>query len=517
MSASLSSTPSGFLGSLLAALQGAAVVGYAVCQAALVMYASHRWGLLWMRRPLRPETPPAPEAWPRVTVQLPLYNERLVVERAIDAAAALDYPRERLQIQVLDDSTDDTSSHAAAAVRRHRARGLDIVHLRRERREGYKAGALAAGLARASGSLVAVFDADFVPPPEFLRRLVPHFADAGVGMVQARWTHLNRDRSALTSAEAVLLDAHFLLEHTARMRRGLFLNFNGTAGIWRRDCIEDAGGWSSDTLTEDLDLSYRAQLAGWRFVFDDRVAVPAELPGEMEAFKSQQRRWTKGSIQTARKLLPEVWRRPLPAGVKREAFFHLTSNVAYPLLLVLSLLLLPVMLARSLVPAWAVWTLHAGVLLFGIVPVALFLAAGQRAAGASWRALPRHVAGALVLGVGLSVNNARAVLEGLGSGLGDWERTPKTGDGVRERPLRAYPAAHRAAGRGELVLALYFASLLAWAAAAGQWRAVPFLLLLVSGFTWVGAASRQDSRRSPGTPLSPLHRPGAGTFAPPRG
>ena len=341
------------LAASLATLVSLATFAYVACQGALLVYASHRWTMVLGPRRWPPVAPAAdaPEvALPHVTVQLPVYNERRVVERLIDAAAALDWPRERLEVQVLDDSSDETSALAAAAVARACAAGVDAVHLRRGSREGYKAGALAAGLAVARGEFIAIFDADFVPPPCTLRRLMPRFADAGVGMVQARWGHLNRGRSLLTAAQATLLDAHFLLEHAVRAGRGLFFNFNGTAGIWRRTCIEDAGGWSHATLTEDLDLSYRAQLAGWRFAYAPDVVVPAELPSDMAAFKSQQRRWARGSIQTARRVLPGLWRRDLPLAVKLEAFFHLTANAAYPLLLALGLLLLPVLLARPLLP-----------------------------------------------------------------------------------------------------------------------------------------------------------------------
>jgi hypothetical protein len=254
--------------------------------------------------------------------------------------------------------------------------------------------------------------------------------------------------------------------------------------------VEAAGGWSHDTLTEDLDLSYRAQLSGWRFVFDPGVVVPAELPARMEAFKSQQRRWAKGAIQTARKLLPAVWRAPLPFAVKAEAFFHLTSNVAYPLLLVLGLLLLPVMLGRSALDPALVWALHVIVLLFGLVPVSLFLASGLRAAGRSWWRIPGDVVVALVLGIGLSVNNTRAVLQALGEDVGEWERTPKAGAG---RPARGYAAARGGSGATELVVAAYFAALSAWSASAGQLRALPFLVLLVAGFAWVGRASLAET------------------------
>jgi cellulose synthase/poly-beta-1,6-N-acetylglucosamine synthase-like glycosyltransferase len=477
-----------------------AVAGYALAQLLIVVYASHRYLLLWRWwHPSAPRHPaPAPTApLPCVTVQLPVFNESRVVVRLIDAAAALEYPVGRLEIQVLDDSTDETRERAAATVARHRSRGVDIHHLHRPRRAGYKAGALAAGLARARGDLVTVFDADFVPPVDFLLRLVPCFADPAVGMVQARWGHLNRARSSLTAAQAALLDAHFLIEHRARMHAGLFFNFNGTAGIWRRACIEDSGGWSHDTLTEDLDLSYRAQLRGWRFMFDDRVVAPAELPGDMEALKSQQRRWTKGSIQTARKLLPEVWGAPLPARVKVEAFLHLTSNVAYPLLLALGLLLLPVLLAPSALPAVAVWAIQGGVVALGVLPVCAFLAVGRRAAGGSLAQVLRDVPSALILGVGLSLNNALAVLEGLGPRVGEWDRTPKTGDtALRPARDRRYPSARGVAGRSELALACWFVGVSAYAWHAGQVGALPFTVLLVVGFGAVGLASLRASLAS---------------------
>ena len=469
------------------------MVVYALAQCLILVYSSHRYVTLWRwwrRRRARANASPPPllGEWPSVTVQLPLYNERLVVDRLIDAVAALDYSAGRLDIQVLDDSTDETFERAAAAVARHRALGVDIQLLHRDRRDGFKAGALTAGLSRARGELIVVFDADFVPPPDFLRRIAPYFSDPQVGMVQTRWGHLNRDRSLLTTAQAVMLDSHFLLEQEVRMNTGLFLNFNGTAGAWRRSCIESAGGWMQDTLTEDLDLSYRAQLLGWRFVFDASVESPAELPGDMEALKSQQRRWAKGSIQTARKLLPRVFASSLPARVKLEAFFHLTSNFAYPLLLVLGLMLLPVMVGDA-APPLLVAALETGVILLGIVPVALFLGAGQVAMGVGgWRML-WGVCAALFLGAGLSVNNARAVLEGLGARLGEWERTPKTGEGLRGPDRRPYATSRSGAGRVELALALYFVALAPFAWSGGHPRALPFILLLLFGLGYVGLGS----------------------------
>jgi cellulose synthase/poly-beta-1,6-N-acetylglucosamine synthase-like glycosyltransferase len=495
--------PAGLLAALAVWTQAAAVIGYALAQILIVLYASHRYLLLWRwwRSRRGPAARPGPAAGagggvlPVVTVQLPVFNEARVVRRLIDAAAALDYPRDRLEIQVLDDSTDETRERAARAVAHHRARGIDIHHLIRPARTGYKAGALAAGFARARGELLAVFDADFVPPRDFVRRLVPHFADPGVGMVQARWTHLNRERSALTLAQATLLDAHFLVEHPARMHAGLFFNFNGTAGIWRRQAIAEAGGWSDDTVTEDLDLSYRAQLKGWRFVFDPTVVAPGELQADVAALRSQQRRWARGAIQTARKLLPELIRAPLSNRVKAEAFLHLTGNLAYPLLLTLGLLLLPVLLGPASLPPAAVWAIQAGVLALGVAPVCLFMAAGRRASGAGALAAARDVPGALLLGIGLSLNNARAACQGWRRSPHEWERTPKTGDRAgHPAPVPRYRSASRLAGRAEVLLAAWFAAVGAVAWKVGHPGAIPFTVLLALGLGGFGIETLQATR-----------------------
>ena len=479
----------------------ACVALYVAAQALLVLYSLHRCLLLRRRRRgpagARP-APPPPREWPPVTVQLPVYNERRVIDRLIDAVAALDYPAGRLEIQVLDDSTDETSAWAESAAARHVARGVDIRVIRRTHRAGFKAGALAAGLRAARGAFLAVFDSDFVPEPDFLRRAMPHFADPGVGMVQARWGHLNRDGSLLTAAQAVMLDSHFGIEHEARMRRGLFFSFNGTAGVWRRSCIESSGGWSHDTLTEDLDLSYRAQLAGWRFVYDDTIEAPAELPGDMEALKSQQRRWVKGSIQTARKLLPRLLAGGLPAAVKLEALVHLTNNLAYPLLLLLGLLLLPALATAGRTPPALAWVMQAGLIGLGLVPVIAFLAAGQRARGRT-RGLARDVTASLLLGIGLALNNARAALAGLAGPAGEWERTPKSGGGAGAPRGRPYASARRLAGRAELALAIWFAGVGAFAVHGRHWSALPILALLVVAFGAVGMGSLRASQRAPRT------------------
>ncbi|HSK80929.1 MAG TPA: glycosyltransferase, partial [Thermoanaerobaculia bacterium] len=341
----------------------------------LAFYGIHRFllAMLYLKtRRLGPERPPDPEKWPVVTVQLPLYNEMYVAERLIDAVCRLDYPQERLEIQVLDDSTDETAEIVAAAVARHLKRGVDIHHLHRADRAGFKAGALAAGLARARGGLVAIFDADFVPRPDFLKQAVPYFADPSLGLVQGCWDHLNRGYSLLTRIEAILLDGHFVIEHTARNRSGCFFNFNGTAGVWRREAIVTAGGWEHDTLTEDLDLSYRAQLSGWRFLYLPELAVPSELPVDINGFKSQQHRWAKGAAQTGRKLLGKVLRAPLPFRVKLEAFVHLTNNASYPLMVLLALLVFPAMVLRRGTPIVSILLIDVPLFLAATASVLLF-------------------------------------------------------------------------------------------------------------------------------------------------
>jgi cellulose synthase/poly-beta-1,6-N-acetylglucosamine synthase-like glycosyltransferase len=459
---------------------------YYLVLGALAFYGLHRFVLVWTfwrsarRRALEP---PAVGEWPPVTVQLPIYNERHVATRLLDAVCALDYPREKLEIQVLDDSTDETRGLVARRVALWRARGLDVHHLHRAERRGFKAGALAAGHGRARGELIAVFDADFVPPSDFLRRAVPWLGDPAVGMVQARWTHLNREYSGLTRAQAVLLDGHFVVEHAARHASGCFFNFNGTAGVWRRRAIDEAGGWRQETLTEDLDLSYRAQLAGWRFVFLPDLVVPAELPTDSQAFKRQQFRWAKGSMQTARKLLPTLLAAPLPRAVRCEAFVHLTSNVSYLLMVALSLLLFPAMLLRRDADPRTLLLLDAPLFFGATIAVSLFYASSQLALTGDWRSALRSLPGALGLGIGLSVNNARAVVEGLRRDGGVFERTPKyriEGRGGT-RSVDNYRLRADSTVLIDGLLALYQAACVCLAGLLQMWWALPFLLLFLHG------------------------------------
>ena len=470
----------------------------------LAAYGLHRLHLilLYRRNPGPPPLPPDPETWPVVTVQLPVYNERYVVARLLEAAAALDYPRDRLEIQLLDDSTDETASIAARAIDDLRARGIDAVHLRRTAREGYKAGALQHGLERARGSLFAVFDADFVPSPGFLRGTVPYFADPTVGVVQARWCHLNPDHSVLSRVQAISLDGHFLIEHAARRNGGRYFNFNGTAGVLRRSCVEDAGGWQSDTLTEDLDLSYRAQLRGWRFVFASQIGCLAELPVEMNAFKAQQHRWVRGSIQVARKLLPRVWRSDAPLAVKLEATFHLTSNVPYVLLLLLSLLVYPVVLARYESKSLPFLIADTALLLAATGPVLVYFVVAQRKSRADWRDQLRYVPLVFMLGIGLAVSNTRAVIEGAVCRAGTFHRTPKLRieRGAR-KPRREKRSGYRAPVSATVLVEMALAGYFVWAmlsiAGAGLYAPLPFFALYLAGFLYVGTLSlAQAVRRS---------------------
>jgi len=462
------------------------------------VYGVHRIHLIRLfRRSARDVPPPAePATWPAVTVQLPIYNERYVVTRLIEAAAAIDYPRDRLEVQVLDDSTDETRELAARAAAQLRALGTDVVHLTRETREGFKAGALQHGLSRAKGELLAIFDADFVPPPSILRALVPYFGDPSVGVVQSRWQHMNQDYSLLAQAQAISLDSHFVIEHAARMNARCFLNFNGTAGILRKACVEDAGGWQSDTLTEDLDLSYRAQLRGWRFVFAPHVRCPSELPVEMNAFKAQQHRWVKGSIQVARKLLPAIWRSPVSLAVKVEASFHLTYNLAYVFLLLLSMIVYPVVLARN-GSAGATYAIADTVLfLVATGSVVFYFAYAQRETRRDWKAQLRYLPFVMSLGMGLSVTNTRAVIEALVGHRSAFHRTPKfrierRGDSWRGK---RYRAPLRGWALLEIGLGLYFAWTMFTLAHARMYAPLPFFVLYLFGFLYVGVLSLAHAR-----------------------
>ncbi|MCC6407171.1 MAG: glycosyltransferase [Planctomycetes bacterium] len=423
------------------------------------------------------------DARPFVTVQLPVYNERTVVARLIRSIGALDYPRERLEVQVLDDSTDETREIVDREVAELVARGIDAHVVRRADRRGFKAGALDHGLARAKGELVCIFDADFTPASDFLLALVGHFGDPKVGMVQARWGHENRESSTLTRAQSTLLDGHFVIEHKVRHDSGLFFNFNGTAGVWRKRAIVDAGGWQHDTLTEDLDLSYRAQLAGWRFVYAPHVVAPAEVPPDIAAFKSQQRRWAKGSVQVAKKLVGSILTSKQPLRVKLEALAHLTGNTGYPLVVLLALLL-PAMVGMQLgLPE----PVHVALFATSTLSVFLFYETGQRALGRGAAKRAFDVVAAVALGIGMSLSQTRAVLSGLFGGTGEFVRTPKVGDA--RGALRAYRSVRAGIPGLELLFAAWFVFGIVRACEHERWLALPFFTLFFAGFAWVGVLS----------------------------
>ena len=458
---------------------------------ALCLYGLHR---LWLIRCLyqskgsETSTPApfaAPEELPSVTVQLPLYNERFVAERLLNAAASLDWPAERLEIQVLDDSDDDTCRLVDARVAWWQQQGIAINVVRRSNRDGYKAGALANGLATARGEFVAVFDADFIPPADFLHATMPWFRDQGVGMVQTRWSFCNADHSWFTGIQSLLLGPHFSIEHRVRYQQGLFFNFNGTAGVWRRGAIESAGGWQSDTVTEDLDLSYRAQLAGWRFVYRDECQVPSELPVTMAALRSQQQRWAKGSVQTARKILPRLLKARLPLAVKIEAVAHLMANMYWLLGMIVMLTLYPAV-------TWRV-----GIGLHQVLRIDLPLFLATSGAIMSYFLLYSIRSGSTKLGhlcllpaltIGLAPSISLSVLKGLFRAGGEFERTPKFGVRGREQvPGLAFLYHQKNLPyifmNGLLFLYCLLPVVFAWR--RETWFAVPLFLLFPFGFALV--------------------------------
>jgi cellulose synthase/poly-beta-1,6-N-acetylglucosamine synthase-like glycosyltransferase len=461
----------------------------------LAIYGWHRYYLVYLYMKHKGNAPkplPEPATLPVVTVQLPIFNEMYVADRLIGAVCEMDYPKELLEIQVLDDSTDETAEIAELAVRRHAARGFNIQYMHRVDRSGFKAGALEAGLQKATGEFIAIFDADFVPPKRFLKQTLPYFeSDPNIGMVQARWGHINADYSLLTKIQSILLDAHFVLEHGGRNRAGCFFNFNGTAGVWRRAAIGSAGGWQHDTLTEDLDLSYRAQLKGWRFVFLPDVVSPAEVPVEMNSFKSQQHRWAKGSIQTCLKLMPRILGSQQPFGVKAEAFFHLSANFNYLLMSVLSVLMFPAMLVRYNM-GWTE-TLLIDVPLFFAATFSIgnFYVVSQRELYADWRQRLKYLPFLMSIGIGLCVNNSRAVIEAIFGKHSEFARTPKYGIEQKsdEWVGKRYHQTVGVQPMIELALGLYFTWTVFYALTNQIYPTLPFLMLFQIGFLYTGLLS----------------------------
>ncbi len=468
--------------------------GYVTALFGLSAFGLHRYFVIWLyyrHKHLRPAPPAEFPELPPVTVQVPVFNEMYVVERLIDAVAALEYPADRLQIQILDDSTDETTAIAARRVAHWQARGVRIEHVTRPNRDGFKAGALANGLRTATGEFLALFDADFVPPPDVLGKTIHYFTDPGVGMIQTRWGHLNREYSLLTRVQSLFLDGHLLIEQTARNRSGRFFNFNGTAGIWRRRCIEESGGWHHDTLTEDLDLSYRAQLRGWRFVFLPDFVTPAELPVEMNAFKNQQHRWAKGSIQTCLKLLPAVWRGNLPLPVKIEATFHLTSNFTYLLLFAMCILVNPYFTPDPLGRWLSVLLVDLPIFSMASISVVVFYTCVLRELRPRWWRELWAVPMLIALGIGMSLNNGRAVLEAIFKHDTEFTRTPKYGILSRSQSWtgKRYFALKSLVPFLELALAVYYGYYLFFAITHERWTTLPILVLFFVGFAWVAFMS----------------------------
>ncbi len=470
--------------------------------ALLSIYGFYRFRLVYLflrHRHIKPQPAGHYEdgELPSITVQLPIFNEMYVVERLLRTISLLDYPRDRLEVQVLDDSTDETQEIARREVERLAAGGLDIKYIHRQDRRGFKAGALENGLRNAGGELVAVFDADFIPRPDCLRRMVDYFTDPRVGMTQMRWSYINADYNALTRVQQIMLDGHFIVEQTARSRAGGFFNFNGTAGMWRRATIEWSGGWQHDTLAEDTDLSYRAQLLGWRFVYLLDEDVPSELPVDINSFKVQQRRWAKGVLQAGLKLIPRIFRNDdLTPTKKIELFFRFTNNANAPLVIILSLLHLPVLIVRYNQGWFHLLLLDAPVLLFATASVVTFYVVTIRhlypKAGTQMRYLPLVMA----MGLGMAINNARAAIEALLGIKSSFTRTPKfriesRGDDWRRK---RYGFRTDLAPLLELSLAVYFIGVIYYALTTEIYGTIPFLLLFFAGYGYTGLLSIGQGR-----------------------
>jgi cellulose synthase/poly-beta-1,6-N-acetylglucosamine synthase-like glycosyltransferase len=463
----------------------------------LCVYGLHRYLMVYLYYRHRKKAAKVEKTFaelPRVTVQLPLYNELYVTERLIDSACSMDYPREKLQIQVLDDSTDESADVARRKSEEWRAKGVDIEYLHRTDRTGYKAGALDHGLRTATGDFVAVFDADFVPNADFLQKTVHHFTDERVGCVQARWGHLNKEYSILTRLQSIFLDGHFIMEHAARHRSGRFFNFSGTAGMWRKAAISDAGGWQHDTLTEDLDLSFRAQLKGWRFVFEQGVVTPAELPVDMNGFKSQQHRWVKGSMQTSKKLLADVIKAPIPLHVKTEGVVHLVGNTAYVLTLFLALMAFPVSYYRPKLEMQTSVILDLVVFASATFSVCVFYLTSQREIYGLKGVLRTilYTPMLLSMGIGMCISNAKAVIEGLTTRGGEFVRTPKYA--IHENKDTMVGKKYKVSLKKflpflELLLGLGFGWVIYYSARNGMYGAIPFQALFFVGFTYVAFLS----------------------------
>ncbi|HHL71496.1 MAG TPA: glycosyltransferase [Bacteroidetes bacterium] len=476
---------------------------YFISLCILFVYGFHGYIMVHLYRKNAHKTPPdktlQDSEAPMVTIQLPVYNEFYVLDRLVRAACSVDYPREKLHIQILDDSTDETVERSRFLVEKYSAEGFDIQLLHRSDRTGYKAGALRDALPQAKGEFIAIFDADFIPPRDFLRKTLPHFSSPDVGVVQTRWGHLNHDFSLLTRAQAIALDGHFVVEQAARNRSDLFINFNGTAGVWRKQCILDAGNWSDDTLTEDLDLSYRAQMRGWRFVYLQDVVCMAELPGKMTALKSQQFRWTKGAIETARKILPKLWQSDLPLRVKLQGTIHLTNNMVFPFILLVALLNLPTMLLKNSDSPYSLFFAVCSFFVLAFFGSFLLYLHGQKEVYPDWKSRIAYFPVFLGGSMGLSLNNSWAILQGALKIKSPFQRTPKFNIEGKNGSWngKKYQGKETALVVLELLMTVYTTSALGLAVYYQEWAALPFMSLFAFGFAFIACTSCQQAGWTP--------------------
>ena len=474
------------------------LIVYIVSLSILMLFGSHGFVMLYYRNKYSRNLPLGKNSTvteSKVTIQLPLYNELYVAERLVNAVCKIDYPKENLEIQVLDDSNDETVEIVRKIVEKKKLEGFDIEHIRRENRKGFKAGALKEGLSRAKGEFIAIFDADFIPKENFLKKTLRYFSDEKIGMVQTRWEHLNENFSVLTKIQALALDGHFVIEQSVRNKSGFFINFNGTGGVWRKRCIEDAGNWQDDTITEDLDLSYRAQLRGWRFVYLRDFTTPAELPSEINAFKAQQFRWTKGAIETAKKMLPLVWKSDIPLRVKLQSTFHLTNNIVFPFILLAGLLNVPLIFIKNSGPYDPFFNFMS-IFVLAFISSFFFYLYGQKEVHPDWRKkialFPVFMAGSM----GLAVNNTRAVFEGLLNRKSEFVRTPKfnllknSDDMVKNKYLAKRIDTSVFI---ELMMAFYCFIGVVAALYFMEIAALPFNLMFFGGFTAVSILSIKQS------------------------
>ncbi len=481
------------------ALKTTVLVAYFSILTILSIYGAHRLWMLWLYYRHKKDVPqPMGDAnyLPVVTVQLAVFNEMNVVERLVDYVAAMDWPKEKLEIQLLDDSTDETVRFASAVCEKYQRLGFDIQYIHRTDRTGFKAGALSNGLKTAKGEVVAMFDADFLPTEDFLRKAVPHFADGKVAFVQGCWAHMNRDFSLLTQVQGILLDGHFIFEHTARHRSNAFFNFSGTAGMWRVAAIADAGGWQHDTITEDADLSYRAQLKGWKGVYLKDLVVPAELPVDVNAFKSQQHRWAKGNAQVIRKLMKTIWTSNESLHTKLECWFHLTANCNYLLMVVLAVIMVPCMVLRAGTPWYVLLATDGPFFLLNAVSVGLYFGLSQKELtdNTGWTKRLKYIPALMSLGIGLAMNQTKAVLEGFFTDDKEFKRTPKLGMDAfgKARSKRAYKVPKSLVTFLEAGFAVYYLAAVVFSIYIRKWASVPFLVLFFNGFAYMSVFSLMD-------------------------